>query len=105
MYIYHLKHDITLRILVSKKFGEWNNEEICKPFDYNKKCGNGQQLQTRICQDGTIDICKADETIRYINCYIECESYAPNYEPLVEGKSVNTITISFCLKKLFLFSS
>ena len=98
MIIFCLKFDIMLRILVPKKFGEWSNEEVCKPFDFNKKCGNGQQLQTRICQDGTIDICKAEETIRYINCYIECESFGPSYEPLVEGKSLNTIIICFCLK-------
>ena len=103
MKISYLKCDIVLRILVSKKFGEWSNEEICKPFDFNKKCGNGQQLQTRICQDGTIDICKAEETIRYINCYIECESFAPNYEPLVEGKSLYKVITTFSLKNDFNF--
>ena len=56
-----------------KKLGDWKDKGTCIPNDVVKKCGVGQKLQQRSCEDGTKDICTSRDTTQYGSCFIECK--------------------------------
>ena len=60
-----------------KLLGDWQNEEPCISVGDNPSCGNGSQVQTRSCQDGTIDKCTDEDGLRTITC-AEADTALPN---------------------------
>ena len=68
----------------TKDLGQWENDGECQSVEPGKDCGEGYQLQTRICKDGTDDKCSAADTKRQIPCQLpKCPSKnrtrAPNH--------------------------
>lgn len=53
-----------------KSIGEWENIGKCEAAeeDGNGKCGDGNQRQRRICQEGTKDKCTGVNLERIISC-------------------------------------
>ena len=58
-----------------KQFDNWENDGNCQAIAVGKECGDGVQMQTRICNDGTSDKCTSKDTKRSIPCKLpKCPS-------------------------------
>ena len=55
-------------ISVPKVLGDWENEGTCNAFGGVPTCGDGIQVQSRTCVDGTVDKCKDEDTHRITTC-------------------------------------
>ena len=84
---------ITCNINCPKLFGEWEYVEECKPLNTLRKCGAGKRLQRRSCNDGTIDICSSEETIRDEDCTVGCRK---RLGPWLEGRCISDQRNSNC---------
>ena len=51
-----------------KILGTWTNKTVCEATGKNSSCGPGNQKQTRVCMDGTIDKCTTTDRERTIPC-------------------------------------
>ena len=76
-----------------KKLGEWKDSGTCKPDDLDKKCGAGQRLLTRSCEDGTKQTCRTGDTTRYERCFVECKK---KLGPWVKGECKSNIGNQNC---------
>ena len=54
-----------------KVFGNWTSDGICESKGDYKICGKGLRRLSRTCMDGTIDVCKKNETEKYIECNLQ----------------------------------
>ena len=76
-----------------KELGEWKDGSLCTPNDNIKKCGEGKKLQTRICTNGTKEMCRSEDTIQYTNCFLECKK---KLGPWIKGDCISNIGSQNC---------
>ena len=76
-----------------KRLGKWKDEGLCLPFDNVKNCGNGNIIQTRSCENGTINVCHSYETRQTKNCFINCKK---KYSPWIKGKCMSNHRTQNC---------
>ena len=51
-----------------KEFGTWTDLDACKAEGTDPTCGPGKRNQTRICKDGTTDVCIQSDTTQIVSC-------------------------------------
>ena len=61
-----LAHSIV--ISVPKILGDWENIGPCSAFGGVATCGDGIQVQSRTCTDGTVDKCLDEDMHRITIC-------------------------------------
>lgn len=52
----------------NKTLGNWNNNGPCIGIGEDQTCGQGLQIQSRTCEDGTFDKCQPLDSVRNITC-------------------------------------
>ena len=69
-------------ISVPKILRDWENEGTCNAFGGVPTCGDGIQVQSRTCVDGTVEKCKDEDTHRLTTCKhagTNCGEYKHHY--------------------------
>ena len=51
-----------------KRFGSWTDLDACTAEGTDPTCGPGKRNQTRICNDGTTDVCIQSDTTQIVAC-------------------------------------
>jgi len=76
-----------------KSLGKWEDKGLCITFDNVKKCGNGNIIQTRSCENGTIDLCFSYETRQTKKCFVNCKK---KFGPWIKGKCMSSHRTQNC---------